>query len=125
MAAKELPRSVSLGNQETRNSFQDFLASWFPHKNGFLDSFLDDALDDFLVNVRVQHADEREIAVTLREVKTVADDKKVGDLEADKIRLHVVRPARGFVEQHNGFDATRLERLKLGNDAAQGFAGVE
>jgi hypothetical protein len=32
-------------------------------------------LDDFLVNVRVQHADERQVAVALGKIKPVADDK--------------------------------------------------
>src|SRR5665213_2486992 len=70
---------------------------------------LDDALDGLLVNVRMQHADERQVAVTLREVKAVADDKKIRNLKTDKIRLHLMRPARGLVEQHASFNAARLE----------------
>ena len=55
---------------------------------------------DFLVNVRMQHADERQIAVTLGKIKPVTDHKKIGDLEADVIgvifstRRRVCRAAR-------------------------------
>src|ERR1019366_6502250 len=88
-------------------------------------SFQNYAFNDFLVNVRVQHAHEREIAVTLGKIKSVADDKKIGDFKAHEIRLHVVRAARGLVQQHAGLDAARLEQLQLGQDTAHGFAGVE
>ncbi len=65
--------------------------------------FLTDLFADFLVNVRVQHADERQIAVTLGKIKPVTDDKKIGNFKADVIRLHLFHAARRFVEQHADF----------------------
>ena len=80
--------------------------------------FFADVLGNFLVNVRVQHADEREIAVTLGKIKPVSDDKMIGNLKAHVIGLDVFHAAGGLVEQHAGLDAARLERLELGNHAA-------
>ena len=75
--------------------------------------------------MRVQHADERQVAVTLGKVQPVADDEQIRNLEADVIRIHFFHAARGLVQQHADFDPARLERADFWQHAAHGLAGVE
>src|SRR5437867_1087270 len=65
-----------------------------------------------LVALRLEHADERQVAVDLGEVESVADDEAARDLEAD------------VVERHVGL--ARLVLVEQGADAqAGGFAGQQ
>jgi len=67
----------------------------------------------FLVNVRVQNAYERKIAIALRKIKPVADDKKIGNLKADVIGADFFDAAAWFVEQHADFYTARFERANF------------
>ena len=64
----------------------------------FMGSLFADLLAGLFVNMRVQHADEGQIAVTLREIQAVADDKLVRYREPDVIGLDLFKAPRGFVE---------------------------
>ena len=73
----------------------------------------------------MQHPDERQVPIPLREIQSIADDKKVRDFKTDVICLDVLRPAARLVEHHADFYPTRFERLDFGQHAAHGFAGVQ
>src|SRR5439155_10260692 len=84
---------------------------------------------DFLaaefVNVRVQHAHERQIAIAFGEVQPVTDDEEIGDFKPDVVRLHVFKAAPGFVEQNAGADAARFENAQLAEHPVKGPARIE
>src|SRR5712691_1263676 len=51
------------------------------------------------VDLRFQHADERQVAVPAKVVKAVPDDKLVRDLKTAVINRHVPQPAWDLVQQ--------------------------
>src|ERR1039458_7908395 len=53
-----------------------------------------DLLGRLLVNMWMQHPNERQIAITLRKVQSVADDEEVGDFEPHIVRLHRLDASR-------------------------------
>src|SRR5690348_1004137 len=61
------------------------------------------------VNVRVQHADEGQIAITLGKIEAITDNEYIRDFEADVVRLDRLKPAGGFIEQHAGADTARTQ----------------
>src|ERR1039457_4467598 len=66
-----------------------------------------------LVNVRMQPPHERQIAITLRKVQSVADDEEVGDFEPHIIRFHRLNASRRLVQQHARLDPARFEGAEL------------
>ena len=84
-----------------------------------------DLLAGLLVNVRMQHPDERQIAIALREVQSVAHDEEVGDFEPHIVRFHRFHAARRFVQQHARLDPARLEGAELAQHAVERLARVE
>ena len=84
-----------------------------------------DPLAGLFVDVRMQHADEGQVAVSFREVQAVADHKVVRHGEPDVIGRDFFNAPRGFVEQDADFDAARFEGANFGQHAIQGLAGVQ
>src|ERR1019366_80327 len=72
-----------------------------------------DLLGRLLVNMWMQHPNERQIAITLRKVQSVADDEEVGDFEPHIVRLHRLDAPRRFVQQDACLDPARLESAEL------------
>ena len=86
--------------------------------------FFANVFASLFVNVRMQNADERQVAITLGEIKSVTDDKKIRHAEADVIGLDFFDATRRFVEKHADFYPARLERAEFWQNAAHGFSRV-
>ena len=52
-----------------------------------------------LIILRTQHADKRQVPVSLGKIKPVADHEKVRNAEPDVVGLHRFRPPRFFLQQ--------------------------
>ena len=91
----------------------------FPQPHGF------DLLGGLLVNVRMQHPHERQIAKTLREVQSVADHEEVGDFKPHIVRFHRLDAPRRLVQQHARLDPARFESLELAQHTVERFSRVE
>ena len=76
-------------------------------------------------DLRVQEADEGEVAVFLAVIQTVAYDKFVGNGEADVVGGDVFEAAGRLVEEDADFEAAGLEGEQFGLDAGKGPTGVK
>ena len=77
------------------------------------------------IDLFLQHADVRQVAVTLVVVEAVADDEGVGHLEAGVVRINVRLTARGLVHQRGDRDGGRLADLEIALEVVQRHARVE
>ena len=72
-----------------------------------------------------EHADAGQVAVAFGEIEAVADDKMVGNGEADEIRGDLGLAAMLFVEQDAGVKRGGFLTAKDAGDFGEGVAGVE
>ena len=77
------------------------------------------------MEVGLEDADAREVAVAFGEIEAVADGEFVGDFEADEIGLELDLAASAFVEEHACVEAGGVELLQHVGDGGEGFPGVE
>src|ERR1700677_1298035 len=75
--------------------------------------------------MRMQNADEGQIAVTLGIVQSVADDEIIGNAESHVIRRDRLHPARGLVQQDANLDPARPQLAQFGRYAKEGPASVQ
>src|SRR5882724_2280882 len=73
----------------------------------------------------MQHADERQVAVTLGKIKPIADDKEIRNLKADVIGANFFDSTRRLVQQNANFCPARIECANFWQHAAQGFSRVQ
>src|SRR3954463_2192056 len=77
------------------------------------------------VKFRMQHSDERQIAVTLGEIKSVADHEEIGNCKSGVIGVGVGFATRLFVEKNARADGGGFELLQPVSHGGQSPAGVE
>ena len=66
-----------------------------------------------------------EVAVTLGEIESVADDELVGNFEADKIGLEGDLTAAFFVEQYTHPETGGTHAAHHASDEGKGFSGIQ
>src|SRR5579872_4486804 len=72
-----------------------------------------------------QNANIFQIAIALIVIQTVADNKFVGNREADVVRFDILNAARRLVEQRGDFQRLRLALLQHAAKIAEREAGIE
>src|SRR5947209_19777289 len=77
------------------------------------------------VHLRLEHADEREIAIPLGVVKPVPHDELVGDLEAAIVDLEREDPAGRLVQQDAKPKRGRALPAQMLEDVRERVSGVE
>src|SRR5262245_7802447 len=73
----------------------------------------------------VEHADVRQIAVSLGEIEAVADHEAVRDLEADVAHVHLDLAALGLRHERAHLQARRLARLEVPHEVREREARVD
>src|SRR2546423_12912795 len=73
----------------------------------------------------MQHANERQVAISLGEVESVADNEELGNGKTDIVGADSFNAARSLFQQHAGFDSARLQLPHFAQHAMQGSAGIE
>jgi len=78
-----------------------------------------------LIDVRVQHANERQIAVAFGKIQSITHNEEVRNFEADIVGFYFLHAAGGLIQQDADFDSARFEGAEFGQHAMQGFARIQ
>src|SRR5438105_6465539 len=73
----------------------------------------------------MEHANERQVAVALREVESITDDEEFGNGKAYVIGSDFFNAVHSLFQQHAGFDSTWLQLPHFAQYAMQRSARVE
>ena len=76
------------------------------------------------MEVGLEDADAREVAVAFGEIEAVADDELIGNFEADEISFELDLAAPDFIEQDAGAQARGMQFVHKAGNERHGFSGV-
>src|SRR5436190_23259776 len=73
----------------------------------------------------MQHADKRQIAISLREVQSISNHKEIRNFELHVVGFNLFNAPRSLIQQHASLDTARLKRLQFSEHPIKRLPGIE
>src|ERR1700677_1171192 len=86
---------------------------------------ISDSFCGMLFRRKAENADVFQVAIALCVVQAVTNHKLVGDFKTDIVRLHILNPARRFIEKRGHAQSFRFSLLQNAREVAQRQAGIQ